>query len=111
MTVILTPTAEHKVSTRDGLWMSATDAEKVTGWALKPEGMCRDERCVPLPAAAAKGGEVVHCYGVNTCKGTSDCASAGTDCKGQNECKGQGFKALTTKACKAQGGSTTAPAN
>ena len=58
MTVILTPTAEYKVSTRDGLWMSAVDAEKVTGWTLKPEGMCRDERCVPLPAAAVKGTEV-----------------------------------------------------
>ena len=58
MTVVLTPTAEYKVSTRDGLWMSAADAEKVTGWTLKPEGMCRDERCVPLPAAAVKGTEV-----------------------------------------------------
>ena len=58
MTVVLTPTAEYKVSTRDGLWMSAADAGKVTGWTLKPEGMCRDERCVPLPAAAVKGGEV-----------------------------------------------------
>jgi hypothetical protein len=58
MTVILTPTAEHKVTTRDGLWMSAADAEKVTGWTLKPEGMCRDERCVPLPPAAVKGGDV-----------------------------------------------------
>ena len=58
MTVVLTPTAEYKVSTRDGLWMSAADAEKVTGWTLKPEGMCRDERCVPLPAAAVKGMEV-----------------------------------------------------
>jgi len=58
MTVVLTPTAEYKVSTRDGLWMSAVDAEKVTGWTLKPEGMCRDERCVPLPAAAVKGTEV-----------------------------------------------------
>ena len=58
MTVILTPTAEYKVSTRDGLWMSAADAEKVTGWTLKPEGMCRDERCVPLLVAAVKGMEV-----------------------------------------------------
>ena len=58
MTVILTPTAEHKVTTRNGLWMSAADAEKVTGWTLKPEGMCRDERCVPLPAAAVKGNDV-----------------------------------------------------
>ena len=58
MTVVLTPTAEYKVSTRDGLWMSAADAGKVTDWTLKPEGMCRDERCVPLPAAAVKGGDV-----------------------------------------------------
>ena len=58
MTVVLTPTAQYKVSTRDGLWMSAADAGKVTGWTLKPEGMCRDERCVPLPAAAVKGGDV-----------------------------------------------------
>ena len=58
MTVVLTPTDEYKVPTRDGLWMSAADAEKVTGWTLKPEGMCRDERCVPLPAAAVKDGDV-----------------------------------------------------
>ena len=57
-TTILTPTDEHKVSAHDGLWMSAKDAETVTGWTLKPEGMCRDERCVPLPASAVKGDEV-----------------------------------------------------
>lgn len=58
MTVILTPTAEHTVTTHDGLWMSAADAERVTGWTLKPEGMCLAERCVPLPAAAVKGSRV-----------------------------------------------------
>jgi hypothetical protein len=54
MVVVLTTTAEHKVATSDGLWMSASDAEKVTGWRLKPEGMCLAERCVPLPAKAVK---------------------------------------------------------
>ena len=59
MTVtILTPTDEHKVAAHDGLWMSAVNAEKVTGWTLKPEGMCRDEPCVPLPPNAVKRGEV-----------------------------------------------------
>lgn len=53
------------------------------------------------------GASAVHCYGVNTCKGTSDCKTAHNDCKGQNSCKGQGFKELTAKACKAQGGSLT----
>ncbi|HTI31066.1 MAG TPA: hypothetical protein VL405_02965 [Sphingomonas sp.] len=68
---------------------------------------------IVAPAQAAKavkasaGDKVVHCYGINTCKGTSDCATAKTECKGQNECKGQGFKALTTSACKAAGGSLT----
>lgn len=58
MTVVLTPTDQFDVETRDGLWMAAADAERVTGWTLKPEGMCRAEACVPLPASATKGAEV-----------------------------------------------------
>lgn len=58
MTKVLTPTAEHEVAARDGLWMSPVDAEKVTGWNLKPEGMCRAELCVPLPASAVGVNEV-----------------------------------------------------
>lgn len=60
-------------------------------------------------AAPKKAAEAVHCYGVNTCKGTSDCKTAKNECKGQNDCKGQGFKAMTAKACAAAGGSLTAP--
>jgi hypothetical protein len=58
MTKILTPTAEHDIAARDGLWMSPADAEKATGWTLKPEGMCRAELCVPLPASAVGTNEV-----------------------------------------------------
>ncbi len=58
MTVILSATGEHEVAASDGLWMDAADAATVTGWTLKPEGMCRDERCVPLPASAVKDGAV-----------------------------------------------------
>lgn len=62
----------------------------------------------PSPVLAKKAAaEVVHCYGVNTCKGTSDCAAGTHSCKGQNECKGHGFKALTKDACATQGGSLT----
>lgn len=58
MTKILTPTAEHDVAAHDGLWMSPADAETVTGWILKPEGMCRAEACVSLPASAVGTNEV-----------------------------------------------------
>jgi hypothetical protein len=33
--------------------VSAAELERVTGWALKPEGLCRDERCVPFAGASA----------------------------------------------------------
>ena len=60
-------------------------------------------------AAIAKDAKTVHCYGVNSCKGQSDCKTAKNDCKGMNSCKGQGFKDLSATACTKQGGSTTAP--
>jgi hypothetical protein len=58
MTIVLTPNAEHIIAARDGLWMSPKDAETATGWSLKPEGMCRADACVPLPASALKPNEV-----------------------------------------------------
>lgn len=63
------------------------------------------------PAFAAKADAKVHCYGVNTCKGTSDCKTAANDCKGQNDCKGHGFKEESAKQCAADGGSLTEKAN
>jgi len=53
---------------------------------------------------AIGGNDVVHCYGVNTCKGTADCATTVHECKGQNSCKGQGFQALKAGQCLAKGG-------
>lgn len=61
-----------------------------------------------LPATAqAKSAKAVHCYGINTCKGTSDCATAKNSCKGQNSCKGMGFKAESKDQCMTDGGSLT----
>ncbi len=34
------------------LRVSAAEFERRTGWALKPEGACRDDRCIPLPDGA-----------------------------------------------------------
>jgi peroxiredoxin len=42
----------------DALWIGETALEAATGWALKPEGMCRGEACVPLAPGATAGGEV-----------------------------------------------------
>ncbi|MGN6092056.1 hypothetical protein HBF26_06210 [Luteibacter jiangsuensis] len=62
----------------------------------------------PAHAGEQAAGKTVHCYGINSCKGTSDCKTAHNDCKGMNSCKGQGFKEVSVKECKAQGGSETA---
>jgi hypothetical protein len=40
--------AEH-----DRLWIPLDDLERSTGWTAKPEGLCRGEVCVPVPAGRA----------------------------------------------------------
>ena len=32
------------------LWITPTDLSTITGWELKPQGLCRDDVCVPIPA-------------------------------------------------------------
>ncbi|TMM47275.1 hypothetical protein [Qipengyuania marisflavi] len=54
--------------------------------------------------AALNSGDTVHCYGVNTCKGTADCATTKNECKGQNECAGHGFKAMKAGDCLTKDG-------
>lgn len=49
------------------------------------------------------------CYGINTCKGSSLCATSHNDCKGLNECKGQGVLVKTKSECLAAGGTLTEP--
>lgn len=49
-------------------------------------------------------GDKVHCSGINTCKGTSDCATAENKCKGQNVCKGHGFVSTKAGECLAKDG-------
>src|SRR5258708_166165 len=34
----------------ENLWLSSADLAKVSGWELKPEGVCKGEVCVPIPA-------------------------------------------------------------
>ena len=49
--------------------------------------------------AAIGAGDKVHCYGIHSCKGNSDCKTAEHSCKGKNACGGHGFKAMSAKQC------------
>ncbi|WP_323845391.1 hypothetical protein [Microbulbifer magnicolonia] len=48
--------------------------------------------------------DLVHCYGVNVCKGHNDCKTDKNDCAGKASCKGTGFAAMPSKACTDVGG-------
>jgi hypothetical protein len=53
----------------------------------------------------AKQEASVHCAGINSCKGTSECKTATNSCKGQNACKGSGWvTAASAKECTDKGG-------
>jgi hypothetical protein len=36
------------------LWLTLPDLASATGWELKPEGVCRDDLCVPIPEERAE---------------------------------------------------------
>lgn len=65
----------------------------------------------PVKAAdqGAQQREPVRCYGVNSCKGESLCATSKHDCKGLNDCKGQGVVVKSKAECLAAGGTLTEP--
>jgi hypothetical protein len=83
-----------------------TTSRTAAGFAAAAALFALSSASIPSAAFAA---DTVHCFGVNSCKGMSDCKSGNHDCKGMNSCKGQGFKAETAKACTAAGGTTTEP--
>jgi hypothetical protein len=42
----------------EDLDLSPEELERRTGWELKPEGLCKDDRCVPLPPGASTDGRI-----------------------------------------------------
>lgn len=59
------------------------------------------------PSFAAEQEQPTRCYGINSCKGESLCATAKNDCKGLNDCKGTGVLVRTPSECKKLGGTLT----
>ena len=60
---------------------------------------------VMAPVAQAAEGGMVHCTGINSCKGHAECKTAKNECKGMNACKGQGWVAkASAKECTDAGG-------
>ncbi|MEW6331624.1 MAG: MerC family mercury resistance protein [Pseudomonadota bacterium] len=46
----------------------------------------------------------IACFGINACKGQTQCATAWNACPGQNSCKGKGFLYTSTAECTTRGG-------
>jgi hypothetical protein len=42
----------------DRLDLTPAELERQIGWELRPEGLCKDDRCVPFPAAASADGHI-----------------------------------------------------
>ena len=80
--------------------------KNLTGIALAAAAVFAAGSMVSTSALAADMKDAkVHCSGVNSCKGTSECKSAKNECKGHNSCKGQGWVTKdSAKACTDEGG-------
>ena len=52
-----TPVSAAELS-RGQLWITTADLKRATGFELKPQGVCRDELCFPVPASEKQ--EVAH---------------------------------------------------
>ncbi|HEB76906.1 MAG TPA: hypothetical protein ENI90_00070, partial [Methylothermaceae bacterium] len=77
--------------------------------ATAPNGQATQKQPIQGQATDQATEVKVACFGINACKGQSDCATPNNACKGMNQCKGQGFKYVSLKECEAQGGKVITP--
>lgn len=82
----------------------ATFAAAAAAFALASAVAFAAEPPAGSSGKAVGANDTVHCYGINSCKGTADCATANNACKGQNECKGHGFVGIKAGECLTKGG-------
>ncbi|OEE67605.1 hypothetical protein A1OO_17840 [Enterovibrio norvegicus FF-33] len=87
----------------DKIQKSATFASVALALAMSTSAFAA-ESPAGSSGAAIGAGDKVHCYGVHSCKGNSDCKTAENACKGQNNCAGHGFKGMKAKECLDAGG-------
>ena len=79
---------------------------KGTGFVAMPSKSCTDvggsikDKWVGQVNTA----DLVHCSGVNVCKGHNDCKTAENACAGKASCKGHGFVMSSEKVCSDIGG-------
>ncbi len=80
--------------------------KKLSGVALASAAATLILSGVSSVASAASHEKVaeVKCSGINSCNGTSACATATTSCAGTNSCKGQGWVKATAADCATKGG-------
>jgi hypothetical protein len=72
--------------------------------AIAAAGLVSGCQSQPASSTQQASTDLVHCYGVNACKGHNDCKTASNACAGHASCKGHGFVAMPSKACGDVGG-------
>jgi hypothetical protein len=79
---------------------------KGTGFVAMPSKSCKDVggSIKDKWVGQANVADLVHCHGVNICKGHNDCKTAENACAGQASCKGTGFVMSPAKSCADIGG-------
>jgi peroxiredoxin len=56
--IILSEWGEFESPLVEGLWLTTAETARITGWTAKPEGMCRGDACVLLPAGTMRDGRI-----------------------------------------------------
>ena len=86
-----------KMTKMTGIALAMTAAGLMAGCAGNQTGASS----VAAPSSLT---DLIHCVGVNACKGHNDCKTSKNACAGKGSCKGTGFVAMPTSSCENMGG-------